>query len=230
MTGDANSETMHSRRRVLSIVGATGAVAIAGCSGGNDAGGDAGGTGGTPGDEDESASESASSAGKSLDCGQFSGTLTAFSPGDLGLAFTFDFPNDWERYNEASANNEKIIGLYLGHSATATTASYPVNVYFGQPTKSVDEEAATRWLTMPPFESAGTLDYDGTEVDVSTYATDGGTQWQFALPYETDGETSYYPITYQVSYESEYAGCKSEILTTAQTIMHSVRPNPSFSP
>lgn len=218
----------NSRRGFLASVGAA-VAATTGCvgeSGTTDPGeADISTDEATSGDTDEGGANAVAG-----DCAGMAGSSTAFDPGGRPFAYRFDYPDTFEEYNEASTDADTVT-VQLGHVASATTGSYPVNVMLYH--LQADEEAATDWASS--YGQADQLDwefeYQGETVtgydSSGTVGEDSGL-WRLLLPAPEGSDLVGLHLQFRDTRGD--ASCLDRLSETAKRLAESLRPNPDWSP
>lgn len=249
-TMDADGETRYrpkrttnriERRHALRILGAVGIAGLAGCLG--EGSGDAGDgiaeadtqqdrpegetdTGSANTDEttttDDIEGTTAGNDSQATEtCDDLSGSLNPFDSGDREFAFGWDIPDTWEEYNENISSGRNQIGAMFGHSASATSASYPNNFTILQSEGAGDAEDAEKFLDASgQSEDVDPLVFDGQELrrTVRTRESATGNQWNIAIP---DGDVFY---LVRVSATADTEACFPAVEDIVYDVMNSFRP------
>lgn len=227
MTTTRRSDGPNSRRRFLALAGAAAVTATAGCTGdasqpsdGGETDGD--GSGGTDPDGTDDAGS----------CDELRGSPTAFEPADRVFPYLFDYSDTFEEYNADLNEADSLIGAQLGHSASATSTSYPVNLLIQQFTGTMNGDAANSWVTSfgQSERLEWTFTYDGTEIDgyeITAFEDPESSVWRFLLPVdETDGVRGVHVQFQDIRDETP---CLEALGAIARDLVESLRANPEWS-
>lgn len=249
MTIPPTTHLPNRRRRFLTLAGTAVLTTVAGCLGGDgptdgddtgatDDGTDVRTTAETTAETDETedpgadVDDAGNEAGGS--CDDLRGAAVPFDPGDRGFPLLFEYPETFEEYNAELNDTQSLVGVQLGHVASAKPNSYPVNVAIYQhkgPT--TDADASTNWVTN--FGNSEPLDwefdFDGTAVEVhedTTFDDPEASMWRFLVPVpEVEGVRG---VTVQFLDDRDESDCHDVLAEVARAIVESLRANPEWTP